>query len=111
MKDDLVYLKHIREAIEKINSYLEGVKLEDFLESDLVLDAVVRELEIIGEAAKNVSAGFKKKNPSVPWSEMMSMRNRLIHEYFGVNKEIVWDTCQTDLKELSLKLESLRNNS
>ena len=68
---------------------------------------VVRELEIIGEAAKNVSETYRKKHQKIQWNEMIGMRNRLIHEYFGLNKSIVWETCESDLKELKKQITNL----
>lgn len=69
-------------------------------EDKKTIDAVVRGLEIIGEASNNISDEFKKKHSEIPFRDIKDTRNRLIHEYFGVNKKIVWDTCQIDLKEL-----------
>ena len=100
MKNNEVYLKHIIEAIEKIARYINEENLESFKKNDLVLDAVTRELEIIGEAACNISQDFQEKYSNVPWGKMIGMRNRLIHEYFGTDRDIIWETCQTDLKEL-----------
>ncbi|OGB89533.1 hypothetical protein A2625_01260 [candidate division WOR-1 bacterium RIFCSPHIGHO2_01_FULL_53_15] len=100
MKNDLVYLEHIAEAIQKIEKYLKEVSFEQFSGNDMLIDAVIRELEIIGEAANQISGKARDQYPSMPWSQMIGMRNRLIHEYFGVNKKIVWETCSTDLKEL-----------
>jgi uncharacterized protein with HEPN domain len=107
MSGDQVYLRHIIEAIEKIERYIAGVKFDDFFLSDMLIDAVVRELEIIGEAAGNISEACQKKNLQVPWVEIIGMRNRLIHEYFGVDKKIVWDTCLLDLKDLKSKIASI----
>ena len=100
MSNDLIYLHHIFDAIEKIERYLTEKVIGDLFKDDMLLDAVVRELEIVGEAAKNISAEFLKKNSSIPWQSMTGMRNRLIHEYFGVDRKVVWDTCQVDLPEL-----------
>lgn len=100
MGNDQVYVRHILDAIEKIERYLAGESLEILFQDEMLLDAVVRELEIIGEAAKNVSKEYRQKNPSMPWQSMTGMRNRLIHEYFGVDRKVVWDTCQTDIPEL-----------
>jgi uncharacterized protein with HEPN domain len=108
MKDDLVYLQHILlESIDKIERYLKDTSFESFMFNDMQIDAVVRELEIIGEAANNVSEQFQSEHPAVPWSEMVGMRNRLIHEYFGVNTKIVWETCQSDLKDLKKFIKPL----
>jgi uncharacterized protein with HEPN domain len=73
---------------------------ETFGKDDMVIDAVVRELEIIGEAARNVSVAFQESHPELPFAEMVGMRNRLIHAYFGVDLDVVWHTCQTDLQTL-----------
>jgi len=100
MKDDSDYLKHILESIENIEDYLEGFDFESFSKDRKTISAVVRELEIIGEATSNLSEKFKKDNFEIPFRDIIDMRNRLIHEYFGVNKKIVWETCQEDLREL-----------
>ncbi len=107
MKDDKVYLHHILDAIHKIERYLKGVSYEKFSKSDMIIDAVVRELEIIGEAARNVSIKFKTENCNVPWNKIMGMRNFLIHEYFGVSKKIVWETSKTDLPSLKEQVKLL----
>jgi uncharacterized protein with HEPN domain len=73
----------------------------------MIIDAIVRELEIIGEAANKIDSETKARYPKMPWSQMIGMRNRLIHEYFGVNKKIVWETCQIDLIELKRILASI----
>ncbi len=99
-KSDLVYVKHIIEAIDKIEKYLGGSSYEEFSRNDMLVDAVVRELEIIGEAASNFSEEFRNHYPNIPFRDITDMRNFLIHEYFGVNTKIVWETCQTDLPNL-----------
>lgn len=106
MKDDFVYLKHTLEAIEKIEKYLNDVDYKTFCKNDMLMDAVVRELEIIGEATSNLSEKFRRDNQEIPFRDIIDMRNFLIHEYFGVNKKIVWETCQSDLKNLK---HSIRN--
>jgi len=100
MKNDSTYLTHIREAIETIQDYLEGISYEQFKSDKMITDAVVRELEIIGEASNNLSADFRGQHPDMFWRRMKDMRNFLIHEYFGVNTKVVWDTCKNDLPSL-----------
>jgi uncharacterized protein with HEPN domain len=100
MKDDKVFLKHILDAIENIEEYLSGASYEDFSSNKMMVDAVVRELEIIGEASANITSGFQKEHPDVMWAKMKATRNFLIHEYFAVNTKIVWDTCKENLPEL-----------
>ena len=97
---DSAYLQHILEAIKSIEDYLNGFDYETFVKDKKTIDAVVRELEIIGEAANDLSDDFKKKHSEIPFREMADMRNVLIHEYFGVNAKIVWDTCKIDLPKL-----------
>jgi len=92
MKDNIVYLKHIVESIDKINEFINGLEFADFKENSLVLSATVRELEIIGEASGKLSKAFREKCNDIPWDKAINMRNRLIHEYFGVDEKIVWNT-------------------
>lgn len=106
-ESDLVYLRHILQAIENIDEYLKGFDYESFCEDKKTIDAVVRGLEIIGEASNNISDGFKKEHPKIPFRDIKDTLNRLIHEYFGVNKKIVWNTCQIDLKELKALISPL----
>lgn len=97
MKDDQVYLRHILDAIEKTETYLEGQAYESFSKNDMMIDAVVRELEIIGEATNHLSDQLRASHPEIPWRDAIDMRNFLIHEYFGVRTRVVWDTCKNDL--------------
>ena len=106
-ENDLVYVKHILEAIDKIGKYLGTISYDEFSKNDMVLDAVVRELEIIGEAAGNVSDELKNEHSEIPWRESSDMRNFLIHEYFGVNPKNVWDTCKFNLTELENQIKQL----
>jgi uncharacterized protein with HEPN domain len=100
MKSDTVYLRHILEAIEKIEQYLSDVTYETFCEDNMILDAVMKELEIIGEASSKLSRGFKTKHHEIPYRDAIDMRNFLVHEYFGVRKDVVWATCKNDLPSL-----------
>ena len=93
-------MNDIVEAIDKIQHYAEGLSYEEFCQSNMVVDAVLRNLELIGEASSHVSNEIKEEYPEVPWKLMISMRNILIHEYFGVDLEIVWKTIQESLPEL-----------
>src|SRR3989338_33202 len=100
MKRDEVYLKHILGAIQSIGQYLGPIKSYDqFLlrENKMICDAVVRQLEIIGEAAKNLSEKTRGKENTLQWKEIAGMRDKLIHEYFEVDLEIVWSTVKEDL--------------
>ncbi len=107
MKDNLAYLRHVLEAIDKINNYLNGFDFEKFSKNNLVFDGVVRELEIIGEAANKISDEFQEAHQEIPWRQMTGIRNMLIHEYFDIDQKIIWDTCQKDLPELKETIEKL----
>lgn len=105
MRNDHAYLNHLRLALDTIEEYIEGVSFEEFSSNRMMIDAVVRELEIIGEASNNLSKDFKHLHSEVLWRRMKDMRNFLIHEYFGVNKKMVWDTCKNDLLTLKKFLD------
>lgn len=100
MKDDTLYLGHINDAIEAIEQYLGDANYEQFIANKMMVDAVVRELEIIGEATSKLSKDFRKGNPEIPFRDIIDMRNVLIHDYAGVNTMIVWETCKIDLPPL-----------
>ena len=100
MRNDKTYLAHIREAIESIEGYLENVSYDGFKSNKMMIDAVVRELEIIGKASNNLSHKFREEHYGILWRQLKDMRNFLIHKYFGVNIKVVWDTCKNDLPKL-----------
>ena len=106
-KDDTVYLRHILDAIQRIQEYLAGISCDQFLQDHLRQDGVVRQLEIIGEAASNVSDSLQSAHPELPWDKMTGIRNRLIHAYFEVDFFIVWDTVRSDLPPLKQQVEQL----
>ena len=106
MDRDELYLSHIVEAVRKIRQYTEGFTLESFRGNTLVQDGVVRQLEIIGEASRMVSETTRKDHPDIPWYEIAGMRNRLIHEYFGVDLAVVWKTVTEDLEILVEKFDA-----
>jgi len=99
-KDDRLYLGHIRDAIAKIEKYLADVQFEAFSANDMMVDAVIRELAIIGEATNNLSENFRKVHPEIPFRDIIDMRNILIHNYAGVSTKIVWDTYKHNLPDL-----------
>lgn len=100
-------IEDILECIARINGYTSGMTFESFQENQLVIDAVVRNLEIIGEAANHIPAEFQQRYPELPWLEMRGIRNLLIHEYFGVSVEIVWRTVRENLPPVATRLENL----
>ena len=106
MKDDRVYLTHIRDAITQIESYTTGGE-EVFSRERIVQDAVIRNLEIIGEAARHLSEDVRARNPEIPWMRVAGLRDVLIHEYFGIHLERVWRVVEHRLPELKQLVESL----
>ena len=108
MKNDLVYLKHIEEFCEDLQSYLYEIKdFEEFKNSKLYQDAIIRKLEVIGEASNNISKELKGEYNEVPWAEMKGIRNRLIHAYFGVNLNIVWEVLITEIPKLHKQINQI----
>ena len=107
-KDDLVYLQHILDAISIIEEYIAGKTYKEFESNIMLRDAVIRELEIIGEATKNISMEFREKHPDFPWRQMAGVRDKLIHDYLGVDIGAVWDTAVKDLPSLKQKLMKIK---
>jgi len=107
MKSDQVYLKHILEATNRINEYVGNLSREDFAKDYLKFDATTRQIMILGEAVTNISDDFIESHPTIPWHKIVGMRNRLIHEYFGVDPDIVWETVRVDVQELKKFVEPL----
>ena len=101
MKDDRIYLGHIRNAIQDIEEYA-AVGHDAFMTDRMRQDAVIRKLEIIGEAVKNVSGDTKQTRPEIPWKQIAGMRDRLTHDYFGVDLALVWVVVERELPTLKL---------
>jgi len=94
------FVQDILDSINDVENFIDGMEFEDFINDKKTIYSVVRGIEIIGEAAKNVPEQIRKKYPDVPWKQMAGMRDKLIHEYFGVDLEILWETAKDDLPHL-----------
>ena len=106
-RDYRVYLEDIRDAIAKVEKYTAGLPWEDFVGNEEKVDAVVRNLEILGEAAKHVPAHMRSKHPEVEWRKIAGLRDMLIHKYFGTDLEIVWDIIGNKLPTLKSQILSI----
>lgn len=109
-KDPAIFVSHILECIEKIEEYLKGKSKEGFLSSTQLQDAVIRRIEIIGEATRNIPEEIQVEYPEIQWEEAKGMRNILIREYFGVDLELTWEVVKKDLPELKEKILSLKQD-
>jgi hypothetical protein len=106
-RDDHILLADIMVAIEKIQRYIAGYDKDRFLADERTIDAVVRNLEIVGEAVRQISDAFKQDHVKIPWHQMAGLRNRIVHDYFGLDLDIIWHVVAIDLPALKLHLLSL----
>ena len=109
-RGDIELLDDISEAIRRLEIYSQNMGYEDFLEDTKTQDAVLRNLEIIGEAAKNITDELKEKHPQILWKDVAGIRDKLIHRYFGVNLEIVWTIIDEDLPQLRKEIRLAKEN-
>ena len=107
MKNNQLFLQDILSAIESIETFIEGMSQGQLKEDDKTFSAVIRKLEIIGEAAKNISKIITEKHDDVPWKEMAGMRDRLIHAYFGIDCDLVWDVIKNELPRVKEKVQAI----
>jgi uncharacterized protein with HEPN domain len=107
MKSDKAYIQHMLSCIERVLKFTKDLAYEDFANNELVQDAVIRNIEVIGEASKHVSNHLKQTYYEIPWKEISGMRNKLIHDYMGVDIEVVWKTVKTDLIQLRKMLRKI----
>ncbi len=104
MKDDSVYLRHILDAFAQIDRYMDGISHEEFFSNNLIQDGVIRQLEVMGEATRNLSEDLRNNYPQIPWRQMIGLRNRMIHAYFNIDLQILWEIIETDLPDLKSEI-------
>ena len=102
-----LYIEDIKEAISKIESFTNDMSFDDFIKDDKTMDAVIRNIEIIGEAAKHIPPDIRLKHVEIPWKEIIGTRSKVLHEYFGVDEKILWKTIQEDLPLLKKQIRSI----
>ncbi len=107
MNNEIAYLKHIADACAQIEEYIEGKKFQDFKKNQLLQDGVIRQMQIVGQASKLLSANTRKLLKSIDWMGIIGMRNKLVHEYFGVDLKTVWSAAKKDVPELEKAVRSL----
>jgi uncharacterized protein with HEPN domain len=106
-RKDKVYYRHILDAVSDIKRFMKGLTKEEFFENKEKQYAVLRALEIIGEATKNLSKEMKAEHSEIQWSDIAGMRDKLIHQYFGVNLDLVWETVKKNLPELGKQISEM----
>ena len=111
MKDDRANLEDIRIAANKVRTFISRVSYEKFMEDELVQSAVIRQLEIMGEAVKRLSPVFRSDHPLIPWQQIAGLRDRLIHAYDDINNDRIWIIATQDVPDLLGKLPHLRENN
>jgi uncharacterized protein with HEPN domain len=98
-RDSLLYLEDIALSMARVQEYIQGINFQEFKWDYKTVDAVIRNFEIIGEASKNLPKELKDKYPTIPWEEMYRLRNRISHEYFGIDYEILWNIATEHLPQ------------
>lgn len=106
-RDVQLYLSDIKEAVERIESYIQDFDFDKFAKDHKTIDAVIRNLSVIGEAVKNIPEEIKSKYPDTAWYEAMGMRNKVVHEYFGVDENILWKTVTEDIPSFGKQIEKI----
>lgn len=108
-RDYRVFLEDILQAIGKIRRFTSGMSFQDFVCDEKTIDSVIRNLEVIGEAVKNLPDDLRLKYPSIDWKRMAGLRDILIHEYFGIDLEIIWDVVQNKLLGVEKNISAMLN--
>lgn len=104
-RDYILFVEDILTAVEKIETYTGSMTYDEFATTSVIIDAVIRNFEVIGEATKNIPKRIKNRFPEIPWKEAAGFRDVLIHHYFGIDVEAVWDTVQTNIPDFKEQME------
>lgn len=102
-------LDDILNSGKKIEQYIDGLSKDTFLEDEKTIDAVVRNLEIIGEAANRIPATYREQHSSIPWHRIIGLRHRIVHDYLGIDNELIWEIVSTNLRELIARIQDVRD--
>lgn len=106
-RDYKLFIRDVRDCAKKIMDYTEGKTFEEFTENQMLIDAVIRNLEVIGEATKNIPDEVKQKYPRIEWRKIGDLRNIIIHGYFRIDHDILWDIIQNKIPDLATNIEAV----
>ena len=109
-KQDLPFMEHILDAISDIERSTEGLSKQQFAGNKDVRDANIRRIEVIGEAVKNISKELKERNKNIEWSKIAGTRDKIIHKYFGIDIELIWNIIKKDIPDFKKKIESIKKD-
>ncbi|MDP4039908.1 MAG: DUF86 domain-containing protein [Candidatus Pacearchaeota archaeon] len=108
-KDSLIFLRHIIDSIKDIEEFTKGIAKSDFLKDKKLQNALIRSIEVIGEAVKNIPDNFRRRYPHIEWIKIAGMRDKLMHHYFGVNLETIWKVVEENIPELKMNIGKILN--
>lgn len=108
-RSNILFVEDILDSIDKIESYIKNLSYDDFIDNQMVIDAVIRNLEIIGEAANNIPKNIRNKNSNIPWKRIIGLRNIVIHGYFGIDLSIIWEIITKNLPKTKPSIIELKN--
>lgn len=101
---NLVRLRHVLEAIETIEGYIAGTDFDGFVSNSMMLDACIRQLQVVGESCRSVTIDLRQKYPDIPWKQIVGLRIIVIHEYFGIDINVIWEIIQDDLPSFKIQV-------
>lgn len=105
-----LFVEDILESVDKIERYVKGISYDNFVENEMIIDAVIRNLEVIGEASKNIPENIREQYTTIPWRRIIGLRNIMIHGYFGIDLSIIWEIITKNLPETKPSIVEMLNN-